>query len=96
MRDLAHGENGWNEHAAWMRRRHKAHVVVVERVSGDAVGEHCPAGTGRDLGAQHSTLAGAFVGGERLGDARRRLARAGEHHADGVDEGDRGPLARRV
>src|SRR5262245_4994261 len=73
VRDLACGEDRRNERAAWMRKRDEAHVVVVECMSGDAVRERSPSWARRGRSAEHSTRAGAFLCGERLRDARRRL-----------------------
>ena len=78
-----------------MRQRHEAHVVVVERVRGGAVGER------RVAGARRAARCRARGTGRRrravddaLDDARGRLGGAGQRHADRVEQRARAAAAR--
>ena len=88
-------ENRRHQRRARVRERDEAHVVVVERVRGGAVGErgvgrgraaaHSPDGTGRAC-RQRDGLADGASGG---------LDRSRQRDADRVDDGHRGGIARR-
>jgi hypothetical protein len=93
MRDLTSSEDCWNEHAARVRERHEAHIVVVERVRGDAVGERRKRGARRDRRAHDVALTDAVLSRHPLRDARGRLACTREHHATRVHKGHRRPLS---
>ena len=84
MRDFTRRENGGNQRAARMRERHEAHVVEVERVSGDAVRERRPARARSGLGADHDARARSFGNRDRLGRPRDRFDGARQRDADGV------------
>ena len=91
---LAGGESRRDERAARMRHRHETHVVVVERVSRDAVGHRRIGRAGRAACAEDVTAARAAD--EHANDARGRLDGAREDDADRVTHGRGGPPARRL
>ena len=73
-----------------MRERDEAHVVVVERVRGGAVGERRVAGARRAARCPNTRHGAAAVCRDHaLDDARGRLGGAGQRHADRVEHAPR-------
>ncbi len=61
LRELACGEERGHEHTARMSERHEAHVVVVERMRGHAVGERRESGARVERCSEDTALAGTFL-----------------------------------
>ena len=78
------GENRGDERAARVRERNKAHVVIVERVRGNAVGEGRSIRPCRLACPQNLAVAAAFRSGHLLNHPGGRLDRARQDDADGV------------
>src|SRR5690349_17665903 len=91
--DLSRREECGHEDAARMCERYEAHVVVIERVRGNAVGKRRIRGARGDGRADDSTVTCAFVLRERLRDACGRLTSTSQHDSGRIDERDPRSLA---
>src|SRR6267142_179934 len=86
--EFAGSEDRGNERATGMRHRDETHVVIVVRVSGDAVCESrvawaCPLGR-----AEHAAVALALCDYGSTNDVRCGFRSPGENDADGVAQSD--------
>ena len=83
-------EHRRHERRARMRQRHEAHVVIVERVRGRAVGQRRAAHAGPVRRPEDAAGITAFRRHHLPDDEARRFRNAGQSDADCIEHGNRG------